>query len=78
MTPLDRELDEFVGQLRERLRLGAATYGNRSFERPIVELIHEVMEEAVDISGWSFLAWLRLSRLRAAVQRIEELGGNDG
>lgn len=76
--PLDHDLETFVSQLRERLRVGAETYGNRSFERPIAELIDEVCAEALDISGWSFLAWVRLQRLRRAVERVEQRGGNDG
>jgi len=75
---LDADLAKFIAHLRARLEVGAKTYGSTSFERPIAELVDEVMEEAVDICGWSFLAWLRLSRLRADVQRLEQLEGNDG
>ena len=42
--PLDHDLETFVSQLRERLRVGAETYGNSSFERPIAELIDEVTQ----------------------------------
>ena len=79
MTPPDADLAKFVADLRARLIAGARTYGNASFERPIAELVDEAMEEALDISGWSYLAWLRLARLRDRVARVEEqAGGNDG
>ena len=78
MTNIDCDLDRFVGQLRARLEAGARAYGNTSFERPIAEVIGEAMEEAEDICGWAFLAWVRLDRLRAVVERVEQQGGRDG
>jgi hypothetical protein len=76
MTRLDADLDRFVSDLRDRLEAGARTYGGISFQRPIAELVGEVMAEAVDICGWSFLAWVRLDRLRRAVEQLEQKGGN--
>ena len=78
-TSLDGELEQFIACLRRRLEAGSRTYGNRSFERPIAELIDEVMDEAVDICGWSFLGWVRLARLRDRVVELEQrMGGRDG
>lgn len=78
MNDLDDQFRRFSEGLRARLEAGARTYGNASFERPVADLIGEAMEEAEDICGWSFLAWVRLDRLRAAVERIEQRGGTDG
>jgi len=75
MTPLDADLDRFVQRLRARLEAGAATYGAASFTRPAAALVDEVQQELEDVCGWSLLIWIRLGRLRGAVERIE-LGGN--
>ncbi|MEO6594324.1 MAG: hypothetical protein ABIP94_06190 [Planctomycetota bacterium] len=72
------DFERFVQRLLARLEVGARTYGSTSFERPIAELIGEVMAEAEDICGWTFLAWLRLDALRGRVEQIEQLGGNNG
>ena len=74
MTNLDHHLDRFVQRLRARLVAGAATYGNRSFTRPAAELVDEIQQELEDVAGWGLLLWIRLERLRGAVERIE-LGG---
>ena len=78
MNDFDDQFRRFSERLRNRLEAGARTYGNSSFERPVADLIGEAMEEAEDIVGWSFLAWVRLDRLSAAVERIEQRGGTDG
>lgn len=75
MTPLDADLDRFVHRLRARLVAGADTYGDASFTRPAAELVDEVQQELEDVCGWSLLLWLRLERLRGAVDHHEQLGG---
>lgn len=75
MTPLDADLDRFVQRLRARLEAGAATYGDASFARPAAELVDEVQQELEDVCGWGLLLWIRLDRLRGAIERIE-LGGD--
>ncbi len=76
--PLDADLERFVARLRLRLERGAREYGHASFQRRVAELIGEAMEEAEDIVGWTFLAWLRLAALRDAIARVEREGGVDG
>jgi hypothetical protein len=76
MTPLDADLDRFVQRLRARLEAGAATYGNRSFTRPAAELVDEIQQELEDVCGWSLLLWIRLDRLRGAVEQHEQLEGD--
>ena len=78
MTPLDADLDRFVARLRQRLVRGTATYGDTSFTRPGAELVDEVMQEIEDVCGWSLLLWIRLDRLRGAVERVMQPGGEDG
>ena len=72
MTSLDPHLDQFVGRLRARLATGAATYGDRSFTRPAVELVDEIQQELEDVCGWSLLLWIRLERIRGLGQRLEQ------
>jgi hypothetical protein len=43
-------------QVEERLELGQALYGNAALSRPLIELLDEISEEALDIGGWSCLA----------------------
>jgi hypothetical protein len=61
----------FMAELRARLEQGKATYGDRSFMRPPVELLGELEQEALDITGWGFVLWYRLRLLR---QRAEGVG----
>ncbi len=47
---------EFYRRRNIRLEVGAKEYGEKSFRRPLRELLGEVMEEAEDISGWMWVA----------------------
>ena len=76
--PLDADVARFMDRLRARLAAGAATYGDTSFTRPGAELVDEVMQEIEDVCGWSLLLWIRLDRLRGAVERVMQPGGEDG
>jgi hypothetical protein len=69
------DLEGFVIALRGRLDAGAQQYGDRSFTRPLVEVIGEIEQELLDVSGWSVIAWSRLRALRAAVERTRDEGG---
>jgi hypothetical protein len=62
---------EFVEQVRARLAQGAREYGDRSFDRPISELLGEIEQELLDVCGWSFLLWCKLRALQAAAP-VEE------
>lgn len=59
---------EFFAALRERLKLGAAAYGERSFSRDPAELLVELEQEALDLAGWGYVLFVRLRRLQAAVR----------
>jgi len=57
-----------------RLEAGAREYGDRSLERPEVELLGEVHEELVDAIGWTCLLLARLRRCGARDWGALELG----
>jgi hypothetical protein len=49
----------FLGNLRDRLALGAQEYGNKSFSREFEELVDEILQEDVDRAGWSYIIWAK-------------------
>ncbi len=60
---------EFFAALRERLKAGAVTYGDKSFARESAALLVELEQEALDLAGWGYVLWRRVRSLRAAVER---------
>lgn len=70
----EHDITAFVALLRARLKVGAQQYGDRSFQRPLVEVLGEIEQELVDIAGWGLIAWVRLQRLRTAVDHAELRG----
>lgn len=59
--PLERseellDLAAFTAELERRFAEGARDHGQRSFERPVVEILDEVSQELVDVPGWLFFA----------------------
>lgn len=84
MTPNDAEKasvaesflrKEFLNRLESRLEAGARDYGNASLERPFPETAEEILDELLDVAGWSYVAWVRmrtrLQRLEIAAREIE-------
>lgn len=61
---------QYAETLRGRLEAGFLEYGDGSFARSPVSLFDEIQEEMLDIAGWGFVAWCRLSEL--ATQAHEE------
>lgn len=74
--PLDR-WPLFVRAVRSRLEAGRAEYGDRSFERPPTELLAELQEEALDLAGWGFVLWHRLSEMRDRLDDVAPDGWGD-
>ena len=72
-TPLSdaalREFPRFVAAVAERLEAGRRTYGDESHTRPLPELLGELRQEALDLAGWGFLVWQRVSALERLVRR---------
>lgn len=54
----------FVERVRARLEAGREPYGDRSFERPMSELVGEIEQELLDVCGWAFIAFERMERLK--------------
>lgn len=50
--------------VRDRLLIGARTYGDSSFTRPPGELLAEIAEELMDVTGWAFILWCRIHDLQ--------------
>ena len=73
-SPLDAELARFMGRVRARLAAGARDYGDASFHRPVGELVDEIQQEVEDVAGWGLILWLRLDRMREAVDRVAAEG----
>ena len=55
---------EFTERLRSRMEKGFAEYGDKSFDRPVNELLGEIEEEILDICGWSLILYSRIQRLK--------------
>lgn len=60
---------EFFAVLRERLKLGQQTYGDKSFARDPGELLAELEQEALDLAGWGYVLWRRVRAARDAAER---------
>jgi hypothetical protein len=58
--------------VRDRLLVGADLYGDISFTRPPNELLKEVAEELLDVTGWAFILWTRIQELESRLKEPEE------
>lgn len=54
---------QFTKHVRERLEAGRETYGDISFQRPREELVDEICQELLDVAGWAFILYCRVSDL---------------
>jgi hypothetical protein len=73
VTAPDRaaQREEFLTALRARLEKGAQEYGDLSFDRPAEETVEEILQEVLDIAGWTFVLREQLrQRLKAGIQKI--------
>lgn len=66
-TPLSDEaltlFPEYMAEVRARMETGKQTYGDSSFERPLVTVARELQQEALDFAGWGFIMFARAKRL---------------
>jgi hypothetical protein len=44
--------------------MGADAYGDTSFLRPPSELLSEIAEELMDVTGWAFILWTRIQEMQ--------------
>lgn len=63
---------DFVREVRARLEHGREAYGDQSFARPPAELLGELSQEALDLAGWGFVLWARVTELPDARSGLEE------
>ena len=59
-------------KLEQRMVAGHQEYSDRSFSRPVFELLNETEEELMDQMVWSFIAITRLNTLRERIQTVEQ------
>jgi hypothetical protein len=60
----------FVDAVAERLDQGERQYHGRTFELPASNIIAEAQAELLDNAAYSFIAWVRLERLRQELDRV--------
>lgn len=58
----------FINMLVDRLRAGADQYGDASFSKDPKQLLDEIQQELLDISGWSFVLFCRIREMRRAIE----------
>ena len=59
------DFGDFAMAVEGRLRQGASTYGDRSFQRA---LAGEVEQDLLDVCAWSFILWCRVRAVRERVR----------
>ena len=70
-TPMWKEYwPAFEKEMKERLQTGYLEYGDGSFLKEPLETVEEVIEETMDIVGWSFILRVRLERLKKAISAL--------
>lgn len=65
----------YSAQLCDRLRIGAEQYGDTSFGKGPDQLLNEIQEELLDVSGWAFILWCRIAQLQDRLR--EQKDGKD-
>jgi hypothetical protein len=60
----------FALAVAERLEAGERQYRGRTFELPASSIIAEAQAELLDNAVYSFIAWVRLERLRQELDRV--------
>lgn len=61
---------KFVKELEKRMEAGHREYGDKSFSRDPLELLGEVEEELMDISGWSLILYTRLKEIKKQLKKL--------
>jgi len=63
---------EFVNLLNEKMEKGFQEYGDKSFDRDPVELINELEQEVIDISGWGMILYSRLEDMKKKAEELKK------
>lgn len=62
---------QFVKELDNKMKVGYNEYGDKSFSRSPVELIQELEQEVIDISGWGMILYVRLEEMKRAIKGVK-------
>lgn len=65
-----RELPGFIEDLEKKLKLGYEEHSDVSFARMPEDLVGELLEECIDIAGWSLVLH---TRIKAILPHLEDL-----
>jgi hypothetical protein len=63
----------FVNLLNEKMKKGFQEYGDKSFDKDLVELINEIEEELLDICGWGMILYTRLEDMKKKAEELKTL-----
>ena len=63
---------EFELAMTLRLQKGHQNYGDKSFSRDPAELLREIQEELLDISGWGYIVWCRMNDMLGALDESDK------
>lgn len=63
----------YTEEVFSRLDGGRQSYGDSSFECPLMKLATEIQMETTDISGWGFVLWQRVEALKPKIAELERL-----
>lgn len=61
----------FADFVLSRLEAGREEYGDQSFGTPMNMTLEEIEEECLDICGWGYILWLKVYRMRRALEGEE-------
>ena len=63
---------EFSKQLEEKLRRGYEEHTDASFARMPEELVGELLEECIDIAGWSMVLYTRIRAIHPHLETLRQ------
>lgn len=75
---ISEEWPGFIHNVKARLVFGKTNYGDSSFERPMLQLIDELQQEAEDLAGWGFIVWARLVKMRVDLEELTSVRRRTG
>jgi len=59
---------DYTTDVERRLRSGQHEYGDKNFSADPRQLLRELQQELLDVSGWGFILWRRLERVRQCLE----------
>ena len=69
-----KHFKQFITELDAKMLKGYREYSDKSFDLPPEELIRELTEEVLDISGWGLILYVKLKEMENAAKiEIERL-----